>query len=105
MNENENEITRFCRACGDPIPPYKGRGRVPEWCSTGCRSYAFRERRRAAELRIYAKRLNELADELKADPTITGRGTPEAQRAHAASTRAMADEIEAKFGRGDPVSG
>jgi hypothetical protein len=34
-----------------------------------------------------------------------GFGTATGQRAHAASVRAMADEIEARFGRGDVPAG
>jgi hypothetical protein len=88
-----------CPACGDLMAGYGGRGRPPEWCSAGCRSFAFRERRRAAELRIYARRLLELADEIDAGRKH-GFGSAAAQRQRAAEVRARADEIDVRYGKG-----
>jgi hypothetical protein len=63
------------------------------------RSYAFRERRRAAELRVYSRRLLVLADEIDAGRK-RGYGTAAGQRRRAAEIRAMADAIDARFGKG-----
>jgi hypothetical protein len=93
------ELRGLCPACGDPLPAYSGRGRPSEWCSYGCRSLAFRERRRAAELRVYSRRLLELADEIDAGRKH-GFGTSAGQRQRAAEIRAMADEVDARFGKG-----
>jgi predicted nucleic acid-binding Zn ribbon protein len=93
------ELKPGCPACGDPLPPYKGRGRRPEWCSAGCRSLASRERRRAAELRVYARRLLELAEAIERGERH-GYGSAESQRRRCAEVRAMADEIDRQFGKG-----
>lgn len=101
--ENETKphdvLERSCPACGDPLPAYGGRGRPAEWCSSGCRSLAFRERRRAAELRVYSRRLLDLADGIEAGLKF-GYGSAESQRKHAAEVRALADEIDIRFGKG-----
>jgi len=100
---NEKELhdaaERRCPACGDPLPVYGGKGRPAEWCSSGCRSLGFRERRRAAELRVYARRLLDLADEIEAGKAF-GYGSAAGQRARAAEIRALADAIDLRFGRG-----
>jgi predicted nucleic acid-binding Zn ribbon protein len=98
------ELTQGCPACGDPLPPYKGHGRRPEWCSTGCRSLASRERRRAAELRVYSRRLLELAEAIERGKRH-GFGSAESQRRRSAEVRAIADAIDAQFSKGTATSG
>jgi hypothetical protein len=70
---------------------------------SGARPVAARsrsvERRRAAELRIYARRLLELADEIDAGRKH-GFGSAAAQRQRAAEVRARADEIDVRYGKG-----
>jgi hypothetical protein len=50
-------------------------------------------------LRIYARRLLELADEIDAGRE-NGYGSAAAQRQHAAEVRARADEIDVRYGKG-----
>ncbi len=57
------------------------------------------QRRRAAELRIYSRRLLELADEIDTGEKH-GFGSAAGQRQRAAEIRAMAEAIDAQFGKG-----